>query len=63
MARGVDDETWLYHLRRHEIGNWFRDAIGDEDLANAAVAVESKGAKESRRAIVGEIEKRYTAPE
>jgi HAD superfamily hydrolase (TIGR01484 family) len=63
IALGVDDETWLYHLRRRDISRWFKDAIGDEDLADATAAVESKSAGESRRAIVGEIEKRYTAPE
>lgn len=63
MASGVDDETWLYHLRRHDVRRWFEEMIGDEELAGAAAAVESKNAEESRREIVGEIEKRYTAPE
>jgi hypothetical protein len=26
MAEGVDDETWLYHLRRGDHSRWFREA-------------------------------------
>ena len=33
LADGVDDETWLYHLRRGDYARWFREKIQDEDLA------------------------------
>lgn len=32
-AKGVDDETWLHHLRRHDYSGWFRDIIKDDALA------------------------------
>ena len=33
MADGVDDPTWLYHLKRHDYSRWMSEAIKDEDLA------------------------------
>jgi HAD superfamily hydrolase (TIGR01484 family) len=39
-AEGVDDATWLHHLRRGDYSDWFREAIKDEDLAAAARAIE-----------------------
>jgi hypothetical protein len=35
LAEGVDDATWLHHLRRGDYSRWFRDAIKDEALAQA----------------------------
>ena len=29
LADGVDDETWLHHLRAGKYSEWFRDAIKD----------------------------------
>ena len=40
LAAGVDDKTWLHHLRAGEYSAWFRGAIKDEDLAAEASAVE-----------------------
>jgi hypothetical protein len=65
MAAGVDDETWLHHLRDGEYSRWFAQAIKDEDLAAEAAAVEadrSLSAQESRRRLKEIIERRYTAP-
>jgi hydroxymethylpyrimidine pyrophosphatase-like HAD family hydrolase len=64
MADGVDDETWLYHLKRKEYSTWFRDAIKDEELAAEAEAIEATklSAKESRAKMREAIEKRYTLP-
>lgn len=65
IAEGVDDESWLHHLRAGDYSRWFREAIKDEDLAAAAQEIEtdaSIGAEESRRLIGDEISKRYTAP-
>jgi HAD superfamily hydrolase (TIGR01484 family) len=63
MGKGVDDETWLYHLRRNDYFNWFRGSVKDEGLAREA---ESAGQKEqsadvSRKAIFKLIQDRYTA--
>src|SRR5262245_36433512 len=33
LADGVDDETWLYHLRSGDFSNWFRSTIKDNELA------------------------------
>jgi HAD superfamily hydrolase (TIGR01484 family) len=65
LAEGVDDDTWLYHLRQGDYARWFREAIKDDELAaeTARVAAHpSIGAEESRAAIKAAIEERYTAP-
>jgi hydroxymethylpyrimidine pyrophosphatase-like HAD family hydrolase len=66
IGQGVDDETWLHHLRQGDYSRWFREKIKDEGLADEAVAVESMpdiSAAESRRMIKHMIGKRYTHPE
>src|SRR4029450_7886124 len=40
IAEGVDEETWLHHLRRGDYSRGFRDAIKNEDLAREAAAIE-----------------------
>jgi HAD superfamily hydrolase (TIGR01484 family) len=65
LADGVDDETWLYHLRRGEYSDWFRKVIKDEELADDVAHVENEShipAIESRARIRIMIERRYTAP-
>jgi HAD superfamily hydrolase (TIGR01484 family) len=65
IGEGVDDGTWLHHLRAGEYSRWFRDAIKDDDLAAEAAAIEadrSLSARESRRRIKEIVERRYTAP-
>ena len=41
LAQGVDDETWLFHLRRGDYTRWFRDAIKDNDLAEEVESLET----------------------
>jgi phosphoglycolate phosphatase-like HAD superfamily hydrolase len=65
MATGVDDATWMHHLRQGDYSQWFREAIKDEGLADEAAAVETDGrvtAAASRERIRLLIEERYTAP-
>ena len=65
LADGVDDETWLHHLRSGDYSRWFREAIKDEGLAAEAVGVESQTGldpRESRELIKAAIERRYTMP-
>jgi hydroxymethylpyrimidine pyrophosphatase-like HAD family hydrolase len=63
LAEGVDDETWLYHLRRGDYSDWFRTVIRDDELADEAASVEQDGsAEDSRQLILSAIEQRYTAP-
>lgn len=65
LADGVDDETWLFHLRRGEISQWLRRGIKDETLANQAAAIERNeqlDAAASRRKLRELIEATYTLP-
>jgi hypothetical protein len=49
IAKGVDDETWMFHLREGDYSRWFRDSIKDEELAAEAQSVEpSADADQSR---------------
>ncbi|HEX3698329.1 MAG TPA: HAD-IIB family hydrolase [Polyangia bacterium] len=66
VADGVDDETWLFHLRRGDYARWFRDSIKDAELAGEVAAVASSAADDpvaSRQRIRSAVEQRYTAPE
>jgi hypothetical protein len=64
IADGVDDETWLHHLRRGDYSTWFRDCVKDPVLAEATVQIEREhpaDAEASRAAIRTAIEEGYTA--
>ncbi|GAB2981381.1 HAD-IIB family hydrolase [Mucilaginibacter puniceus] len=65
MGEGVDDETWLYHLNRHDYSNWFRNSVKDEQLAILTHHIEEKkyNALTSRKAIFKAINERYTLPD
>jgi hypothetical protein len=65
LAEGVDDETWLHHLRSGDYSRWFRAAIKDEELATEAAGVESAprlSAADSRARIAAAIQERYSPP-
>lgn len=65
IAEGIDDETWLHHLHDGDYAEWFREIIGDEELASAAddaARDRSIPAAESRRIVLGAILARYTLP-
>jgi HAD superfamily hydrolase (TIGR01484 family) len=65
LADGVDDETWMYHLREGDYSRWFRQAIKDEELADEARRVEGLtgvSPAESRKLIHKAVEDRYTQP-
>jgi hydroxymethylpyrimidine pyrophosphatase-like HAD family hydrolase len=64
LAEGVDEETWLHHLKRGDYSRWFRTAIKDEPLAAAVERVErqpSLSPTESRARIRGIVQDLYTA--
>lgn len=66
IADGVDDETWLYHLRRGDYSRWFRGSVKDNYLADECERIERRNDLhpwESRRLIRTLIEARYTLPE
>jgi hypothetical protein len=65
LAEGVDDQTWLHHLRQHDYSRWFRQYIKDDELADIALEVENirdLTPQESRIRIRKAIEKNYTTP-
>jgi HAD superfamily hydrolase (TIGR01484 family) len=64
MAAGIDDETWLYHLHRHDYSNWFRNSVKDPKLSLRSEAVENNepNAALSRKEIFSLILNRYTLP-
>jgi hypothetical protein len=65
LGDGVDDDTWLFHLQRHEVSQWLREAIKDDELADKVEAIETEDADDpdtSRRQIRKLIEEVYTLP-
>jgi hypothetical protein len=65
LADGVDDETWLYHLRQGDYSRWFREGIKDEVLSADAARIEALGIltpHESRERIKAAIQEHYTLP-
>ena len=66
IAEGIDEATWLFHLRRGDYSRWFRGAVKDSSLADEAERVEQRQdlrPSETRRLIRSLIEARYTLPE
>jgi hydroxymethylpyrimidine pyrophosphatase-like HAD family hydrolase len=65
LAAGVDDDTWLFHLRTGDYSAWMRGVIKDDDLAREVVAVEDAShldSTESRRMVRDAIDRRYMLP-
>ena len=62
LAEGVDDETWLHHLRKGDYSRGSGEAIKDEELAAEAAQIEAEGgtAAATRAAVRHAIEQRYT---
>lgn len=65
LADGVDDETWLHHLRQGDYSRWMKTAIKDPSLAEIVHGVERMrelSAHDSRQRVATAIEERYTLP-
>jgi HAD superfamily hydrolase (TIGR01484 family) len=65
IADGVDEETWLFHLRRGDYSRWFRGAVKDKYLADHVERIEQRQdlqPSETRQLIRSLIESRYTLP-
>jgi hypothetical protein len=63
IAEGIDDDTWLYHLNRHDYSRWIRVIIKDEELADEIAQVEEQNStnpQKSRELVRTAIEHRYT---
>jgi hypothetical protein len=66
IAQGIDEATWMFHLRRGDYSNWFHHAIKDEFLASEAQRVERRRDLtpwQTREAIRELVNSRYTLPE
>jgi HAD superfamily hydrolase (TIGR01484 family) len=68
LAQGIDDDTWLYHLKRGDYSEWMRRMIKNRELADEVAEIENgKNGNQnltpegSRRAVLDAINKRYTA--
>jgi hypothetical protein len=63
IAEGIDDATWLHHLRAGDYSRWLRDSIKDDDLADEVASAEKDAALtalDSRRRVREAIDRRYT---
>ena len=65
IADGVDDATWMFHLRRGDYSTWLRAQVKDDGLADEVDRVErdyALSAADSRTAVRAAVEQRYTLP-
>ncbi len=63
LAEGVDDDTWLFHLKRGHYSRWFLDVIKDRTLAERTAAIEAErepSADRTRAEVKAAIAERYT---
>jgi hypothetical protein len=66
IAQGIDESTWMYHLRRGDYSRWFRHAINDDHLADETERIERRGdltSWQTRESIRELVNARYTLPE
>jgi len=58
IGRGVDDETWLYHLRERDYSRWLASVLGEGGLSAQVGAIEAEGgsAELTRERIAAAIE-------
>ena len=64
IAEGIDEGTWLHHLRRGDYSRWMREAIKDDQMAEEVASIERSphmSASESRTAVIDAINRRYTS--
>ncbi|MXV50806.1 HAD-IIB family hydrolase [Pedobacter sp. HMF7647] len=64
LSKGVDDETWLFHLRNKDYSKWFKEFVNDDELSRLTEHIEESESDvtKSREAISKLVEERYTAP-
>jgi haloacid dehalogenase-like hydrolase/Helicase HerA, central domain len=62
LAHGVDDDTWLFHLRNGDYTRWFRESIKDDELAAEVQGLESsQDPVRSRSELAASVKRRYAA--
>jgi hydroxymethylpyrimidine pyrophosphatase-like HAD family hydrolase len=65
IGDGIDEETWLFHLKRGDYSRWFRHSIKDDHLANETERIEQRHdltPAQTRALVRGLVESRYTLP-
>jgi len=65
LAEGVDEDTWVHHLRKGDYSKWLREAVKDSAIAEEVAKIEKNtqlNPSESRAQILDIIRKHYTAP-
>jgi HAD superfamily hydrolase (TIGR01484 family) len=65
IAEGIDEETWMFHLRNHDYSAWFRQSIKDPFLADEMERIERRTditPQQTRDLVRALIGARYTLP-
>ena len=66
IAEGIDEPTWMFHLRSRDYSRWFRDAIKDRYLADEMERIEQRNdlsPAQARHLVRELVAARYTLPE
>ena len=66
IADGIGEDTWMFHLRRHDYSRWMRDVIRNRELAAAVEDIERRAdltPPQTRALVCAAVEARYTLPE
>jgi hydroxymethylpyrimidine pyrophosphatase-like HAD family hydrolase len=62
LAEGIDESTWVHHLRGGDYSRWMRQMIKDPDIADEVSVIEGDrdlSAGESRRRVLDAVRTRY----
>jgi len=65
LAEGVDDETWIHHLRNKDYSTWLRESVKDDVIADEIAIIEQDhdlGPAASRAHVIEAIRRHYTGP-
>jgi hypothetical protein len=65
IAEGIDEATWMFHLRSHHYSSWFRQSIKDPHLADETERIERRTditPQQTRDLVRALIGARYTLP-
>jgi HAD superfamily hydrolase (TIGR01484 family) len=63
IGKGIDEDTWLFHLHRNDYSRWIRESVKDEELAQVVQQVENRSdiaGPDTRKRICDEIEAKYS---
>jgi hydroxymethylpyrimidine pyrophosphatase-like HAD family hydrolase/energy-coupling factor transporter ATP-binding protein EcfA2 len=66
IAAGIDEPTWLFHLRRNDYSRWIRECVRDPWLAERIEPIERRmdlSPQQTRDLVQGLIRARYTLPD